>query len=131
MDLSHIPDTAIRGDVLVKTTLLMMKHIDDRDLPRFLFGTLFPMLWDYSRSKTGLEYLETLLYYLFKASPNLEKDAFIEEFHKLPNPELLEEVVMPTMAQQWIDEVFERGIEKGRLAERILTAQSLEELFRL
>ncbi|MBF0353417.1 MAG: DUF4351 domain-containing protein, partial [SAR324 cluster bacterium] len=129
--------------------------------------TLFPMLWDYSRSKTGLEYLETLLYYLFKASPNLEKDAFIEEFHKLPNPELLEEVVMPTMAQQWIDEGFEKGIEKGiekglrrtvekqllikfreipaiylsqlstlsfaqleTLAERILTAQSLEELFR-
>ncbi|MBF0351990.1 MAG: DUF4351 domain-containing protein [SAR324 cluster bacterium] len=74
---------------------------------------------------------------------------------------------MPTMAQQWIDEGFEKGIEKGRvegfrslvekqlrikfreipasyltqlstlsflqletLAERVLTAQSLEELFR-
>ncbi|MBF0239427.1 MAG: Rpn family recombination-promoting nuclease/putative transposase, partial [SAR324 cluster bacterium] len=170
LDLSHLPDTAIRGDVLVKTAMLMMKHIDDPDLPRLLFGTLFPMLWEFSRSKTGLEYLETLLYYLAKAAPNLEKESFMAEFHKLPNPEILEEIIMPTLAQQWIDEGKAEGKIEGKaegkiegllsvtrkllkvkfrdipseyisrlesmtipqletLAEKILTAQTLAELF--
>ncbi|MBF0352905.1 MAG: DUF4351 domain-containing protein [SAR324 cluster bacterium] len=97
----------------------MMKHIDDPDLPRLLFGTLFPMLWEFSRSKTGLEYLETLLYYLAKAAPNLEKESFMEEFHKLPNPEILEEIIMPTLAQQWIDEGKAEGKIEGKAEGKI------------
>ena len=53
---------------------LVMKHVDDPNLTPFLFETLFPMVEDLLDTKTGLEALETLLYYISKTSDRLNKD---------------------------------------------------------
>jgi len=36
------------------------------------------------KSKTGLEYIESMLYYLSETSENLEKDRVIRFFNELP-----------------------------------------------
>lgn len=65
------------------------------------------------QSKTGLEFIESMLYYLSETSENLEKEEVIRFFNELPLDNSKKEVIM-TLAEQWKQE----GIQKGRAEEQ-------------
>ena len=78
MDLSHLSDDEIQGRLLVKLSLLIMKHIDSGQIKELFKTRIFGLLFELSKTKTGLEHIETLLYYLFEAAEHLEKDEAVK-----------------------------------------------------
>lgn len=161
MDLSKLSDEEIKGQLLLRVALLIMKHIDAPNLEEYLIQTILPLLNEFSQKETGLEYLETVLYYLFQGNPHLDKEAVIPQIQEHLNSEKAQEVVM-TIAEQLRQEGLQQGIQQeafqmvakllekkfGKLAEsyqsslsrlsvpeletlaeRTLSASSLEELF--
>ena len=71
LDLKNLNEQELKGEVLLQLSLLMMKHIDDPQIHDFFFDALFPLFQELEQTKTGLEVLETLLYYLSKANDHL------------------------------------------------------------
>jgi len=63
-DLSRYSDEDIKGTVLSKTVLLLLKHIFDADIADKLPGIL-SLLRELMDKSTGLQYLETIIRYLF------------------------------------------------------------------
>ncbi len=112
MDLSHLSDEAIQGELLVRVCLLIMKNIDIISGEELVDKGVFDLLEDLLKEKTGLEYLETILYYLFEAGQNLDKEEVVRLIQELPEKSQLQEVMM-TLAEQWREEGEERGIQKG------------------
>ena len=65
-DLTGLADTDIRGAVLLRITLWIMKHIADAQLAERL-PEIIRLLRELSEQQTLLDYLETLLRYLATA----------------------------------------------------------------
>ena len=112
VDLSHLSDDEIQGKLLVKLSLLIMKHIDAGDIDHLLNSRVLELLFELSRSKSGLEHIETLLYYLSETSEHIQPEEVIVKLKELPETEEIQEVVM-TLAEKWREEGEQRGIEKG------------------
>ncbi len=66
-DLSQYPDDEIKGTVLSRAVMLLLKHISDPDLVQKLPG-IFLLMRDLLRQDTGLRYIETILRYLYSAA---------------------------------------------------------------
>ncbi len=114
IDLSHLEDDQIKGELILQIGLLTMKHIDNPLLTDFLFKKLTPMFFALDEKKTGLEYLETILYYLSQGSDKLDKDYVIQNLKNYSGPKTFKEVFM-TLAEQWTQEGILKGIEEGML----------------
>ena len=113
LDLSHLTDKAIRGTLLMRVGMLVMKHIDSPDITEYLFENLLPLFDELSRkNKTGIEYLESAMYYLFKAGKHLDKETVIKQFQALPDNTKTKEITM-TVAEQLIQEGMQQGIQQG------------------
>ena len=126
LDLSHLSDEAIKGEIIVQIALLVMKHIDSSEITELLFEKLMPLIQELEQKETGLEYLETILYYLSKASPHLNKEQVIQKLQEQPESEsnTMQEIIM-TLAEQWIQEGQEKGRQEGQEEEREATALRL------
>ena len=72
-DISHLSDEEIKGAVVLRATLLIMKYIFRPDIGEHL-EKIFGLLSDLTLKQTGLEYLETLLRYLVNATESIKKD---------------------------------------------------------
>ena len=112
MDLSHLSDDQIQGELLVKASLLVMKHVDANRVEDVLNKRTLELFQELLQEKTGLEHIETILYYLFTVGRKLDKEKVVHMIQKLPEKPELKEVVM-TLAEQWKAEGLEKGIEKG------------------
>jgi hypothetical protein len=112
MDLSHLSDDQIQGELLVKASLLVMKHVDANRVEEVLNKHTLKLFQELLQEKTGLEHIETILYYLFTVGRELDKEKVVHMIQKLPEKPELKEVVM-TLAEQWKAEGIEKGIEKG------------------
>ncbi len=112
MDLSHLSDEEVQGKLLVRVCLLIMKHIDIKSGEELVRKGVLDLLEELLKEKTGLEHIETILYYLFKAGKNLDKEEIVCLIQELPEQPQLQEVMM-TLAEQWKQEGEERGIQKG------------------
>jgi len=66
-DLTRYRDEDIKGEALLRTTLLILKYIFSEDLKEQLPGIL-GFLRDFSEKRTGVEFIETLLKYLLTAA---------------------------------------------------------------
>ncbi len=66
-DLSQYTDSEIKGDVMTKITLLILKHAFDNNLLEKLPG-IMGLLKELSNKETGLEYCQTLFTYMFNLS---------------------------------------------------------------
>jgi len=66
-DLSRYSDDEIKGTVLSRAVMLLLKHISDPDLVQKLPG-IFLLMRDLLRQDTGMRYLETILRYLYSAA---------------------------------------------------------------
>jgi len=127
IDLSHLSDEDIKGEVYVRLVLLVMKHIDSPELIEFLFNTLLPLVVKIEQQETGLEVLETILYYIGQAGAHLNKEEVIQRFEQLPNTSKPEKF-MATLAEQWRQEGRQEGLEKGELIGEIRLTQKLLKL---
>ena len=124
-DLSNVTDEEIKGEGFVQLALQIMKYVDSPDVMHLL-ENLLPLLMELFKSKTGLEYIESMLYYLSETSENLEKDKVIRFFNELPLDKSKKEIIM-TLAEQWkqegkqegIQEGIQKGIQKGRAEEKL------------
>ncbi len=118
-DLTGLADTDIRGAVLLRVTLWIMKPIADAQLAERL-PKIVRLLRELSEKRTLLDYLETLLRYLTTATDTLsERDIGQALNEVLP---LLEEKFMPTLAEKWL----EQGRQEARAEIATLTEKWLE-----
>jgi predicted transposase/invertase (TIGR01784 family) len=109
-DFSPFSDQEIRGRVLLRATLMLMKHVFDPDvhdkLPKIL-----KLILDVSETRSGLRAVETMLRYLFNEVPDLtvEKAKNMAEQHCGKEKK---EVVM-TVAEQLRKEGIDIGERRG------------------
>lgn len=100
-DLSRLDAADIQGNALLRATLLTMKYIADPQLADLL-PEIFGLLAVFGEQRTVLGYLETLLRYLATAATTLRPvDVRRALTQVLPT---LEERIMPTMAETWLEE---------------------------
>ncbi|MEW6219462.1 MAG: Rpn family recombination-promoting nuclease/putative transposase [Thermodesulfobacteriota bacterium] len=110
IDLARWPDEDLKGEVLLRSFLLVTKHIFAEDLGERLPDILV-LLRDLARSKTGLQYVETLLRYVAAGAPQVEEKAFQTAIETA----LAEGgIAMPTLAGRWEQRGLERGLEQGQ-----------------
>jgi predicted transposase/invertase (TIGR01784 family) len=113
-DLSRYSDADIRGEVILRVGLLLLKYMVRDDLRQHV-SQIFGLLRQLSQRETGLEYLETVLRYVAGGTEQLTE----EELRQVVQEVLAEgERLMPTIAEQWIEqgrqEGLEQGLERGR-----------------
>jgi len=124
-DISHLTDEEIKGAVVLKATLLTMKYVFRPDLGKQL-QKIFSLFKDLTLKETGLEYLETLLRYLVNATDAIKKDDIARAIQGIPEGDK----IMPSIAEEWKKEGFEKGIQQGLLgASREMLLKALEEKF--
>lgn len=109
-DLSHLEDAELRGEVLLRVALLVMKYIFRQELGDRLPGIL-SLARELSRQATGLRYLETVLRYVSQGTDRLSRED-LRRAVEVSFSEKGDEVVA-TLAEQWIEEGVQKGIQKG------------------
>ena len=109
-DLSEYDDDQIKGEVMLRVALLLMKYIFSDELAERLPGIL-GLLRDLASRNTGLEFLETIILYLAKGTNKLTERKLGEALQKaLPD---LGGDAMTTLAEKWFQEGEKKGEEKG------------------
>ena len=109
-DLSRYSDDELRGGVMLHAALLTMKYIFRDELHDRLPGIL-ALTAELLDRETGLQYVETLLRYLTAGTDQLGAQELMQAVARA----LPEEggTLMPTIAEQWIEEGIRRGREEG------------------
>nr|WP_319491474.1 Rpn family recombination-promoting nuclease/putative transposase [uncultured Desulfobacter sp.] len=109
-DLSQYTDDQIRGTIMARVTMLLLKHIFESDVADKLPG-IFMLLKELSEQETGLQYFESLIKYVFS---NVE-EITTEKFHTLVSNALSEEQggIIMTLAEQLRKEGHAQGLEQG------------------
>ncbi len=111
-DLSQYTDDQIKGTIMARVTMLLLKHIFEPDVADRL-PNIFMLLKDLSEQETGLQYFESLIKYIFS---NVE-DITTEKFHTLVSNTLSEEKggIIMTLAEQLENRGLQKGLEQGLL----------------
>ena len=109
-DLSRLEDSQLKGEILLRVGLLMLKYIFTDELPKRL-PEIFSLLNQLAEKQRGIEYLETLLRYAASGSDKLNPTD-IEKAITVTFQEGGE--LMQTLAQQWIEEGKQEGKIEGR-----------------
>ena len=118
-DISHIPDDRIKGEILLRVHFLLFKYIFRPDLFEKLHEIL-GILVKLSDKSRATEYLEVLLRYLVASVDSKKTEVLKKEIEKTINAG---ESIMPTIAEKWVQEGIEKGIEKGKIeaAEKMIS----------
>ncbi len=106
-DLSRYSDDEIKGTVILKAGMLLMKYIFSDGLAERL-PEIFGLLRELSVRRTGLEFLQTVMVYLSRGTDRINK----EELEKAVLSAFPETggTLMATVAEQW----FQEGKTEGR-----------------
>lgn len=109
-DLSRYSDNEIKGTIMARVAMLLLKHIFDGDLPDKL-PEIFSLLKDLSEQETGLQYFESLIKYLFS---NVE-DITPEQIRSIVSNTLSEEKgdFIMTLAEQLENKGLQKGLKQG------------------
>ncbi len=110
-DLTRYSDEEIRGAVLSRVVLMLFKHIFDPDIAASL-PRIFELLGELLDSRTGLQYLEVILRYLFNTVENITPN----ELKRMAEKSLTSEkggVDMATIAEQIKAEGYKLGKQQG------------------
>ncbi|NLK53055.1 MAG: Rpn family recombination-promoting nuclease/putative transposase [Syntrophomonadaceae bacterium] len=114
-DLSRFTDEEIKGAVITRITVMIMRDIQRKGISAIWEIVLeaVALLQELEDKETGLEYFEILMRYVFSARPDFTKDDLYELVKKIETtyPEGSEKVM--TLAQAFREEGMERGIEVG------------------
>jgi len=109
-DLTAYSDEEIQGEVILRTGLLLMKHIFRDDLEERL-PEILVLLRDLAEQKTGLEYLETMLRYVAQGTDRVSEKGL----RKAVETALAAEGgrTMRTLAEKWLEQGREQGLKQG------------------
>ena len=115
-DASQYSDEEIKGHVVLRMALLLLKYIFREDL-RDRAPEILGLLRELSGKRSGLEYIETVLRYLISAAP--EGNISYEEIKRAVDEALSyqgsEQMRMSTVADSLIEEGMQQGRQQGRL----------------
>ncbi len=111
-DLTRLTDQQIRGTVMARVVLLLLKHIADPDLLDRLPGIL-ALMQDLMEKETGLQYFETVLRYLFSTMDQVSAET-IKEIAEKAISEKAGEYIM-TLAEKLRKEGEIRGKIEGKI----------------
>lgn len=109
-DLSRHNSETIKGEVMTQIALRLFRTIFDPTLAHQL-PDILTLFWRLANQETALQYLETVLRYLSVTAERLtaeELQTIVTDVLKQQGDEL-----MPTIAQQWLEEGRQQGLEKG------------------
>jgi predicted transposase/invertase (TIGR01784 family) len=111
-DLSQYSDEEIKGQVqavILQMSLLLLKYSQRPDVEERLVD-IFRLLGQLSEQETALEYLETALRYIVGSTDKVSAEALGQIVQGI-----LQEgaAVMPTIAEQWLEQGREQGLELG------------------
>jgi predicted transposase YdaD len=76
-DLTRFMDDEIKGTVMARVAMLLFKHVFDPDLQEKL-PNIFSLMKTLMEKETGLQYLETVLRYLFNTMDDISAEAIKE-----------------------------------------------------
>ncbi len=109
-DLSQYTDDQIKGTIMARVTMLLLKHIFDQDCSDRL-PDIFSLLKDLSEKETGLQYFESLIKYVFS---NVE-DITVEKIKSIVTDTLSEDKggMIMTLAEKLRNEGLQKGLEQG------------------
>jgi predicted transposase/invertase (TIGR01784 family) len=109
-DLTQYSDAEIKGEVILRVALLLLKYIFRDDLAQRL-GEILGLLRALSERQTGLEYLETILRYITGSTDRVSE----AELRRVVI-EVIEQggTLMPTLVEQWLERGRQEGLERGR-----------------
>ncbi len=110
-DLTGYADEDIKGMVVLRVGLLVMKYIFKEELGERL-PEILGLLRELSKKRSGLEYLETVVLYLLSAAESLTRKQIGQAVEKAA-PEKGGEM-MATLAEQWLEEGRLEGERKGK-----------------
>lgn len=116
LDISHIPDEQIKGEVLLRVHFLLQKYIFRPDLFEKIHE-VFDILRALSSKNTAMEYIEVMLRYMTASVDSKRADDFRTEIEKA-----LKDGgdIMPTIAEKWVQEGKEKRDEE--ITERMIKA---------
>jgi predicted transposase/invertase (TIGR01784 family) len=135
IDLSRIPDQLLRDRLELELSLSLLRHIRDENFLDF-FQQMVSLLAELRLRKTGLEYLETILRYVYYSRSEDEWDDLVDLLRQ--SDPVIQEVAMTTIAEHLInkgkaaglEQGIEQGIEEGKLFEaHDVLLEDLEEQF--
>jgi len=109
VDVSHIPDEEIKGEVLLRIMFLVEKYIMSTELHKKL-PEILELFVKLSNNKDGIDYLEVFLRYLFTTVEAADEDIIKNELETILKTG---DEFMPTIAEKWVQQGIERGIERG------------------
>ncbi len=107
-DLSALQDDEIKGEVLGRITLLLLKHIFDPELAEKL-PEILSLLQEVEGKQDSLEILEVLLRYVVKATKRFEEDELKEILEK----SFIEEDVMQDFIDKYVEQGMQQGMQQG------------------
>ncbi len=109
-DLSRYTDDQIKGTIMARVTMLLLKHIFDPDVAGRL-PDIFLLLKELSEQETGLQYFESLIKYVFS---NVE-DITTEDIQSIVSKTLPEDKgdIIMTLAEQLENKGLQKGLQQG------------------
>jgi len=111
VNLTAISDEEIRGEVVTRLFVLVLKHIAEHGLGGHL-DEILTMAAEIMRQPSGLEMVIALLRYIGRSGIKVTKEEVARKLLELLPKE--GGVLMETMAQEWIEEGKQIGFKEGR-----------------
>ncbi|MBL7064195.1 MAG: Rpn family recombination-promoting nuclease/putative transposase [Anaerolineae bacterium] len=110
-DLSAYSDEEIKGEIILRVGLLLLKYIFREDVEEHLPGIL-ALIRELRDQATALEYLETVLRYVALGTDKVTKEG-LQRAVEAAFAGRGGAAMGKTLAEQWIEEGMQRGIQQG------------------
>jgi predicted transposase/invertase (TIGR01784 family) len=120
-DISHKTDDEIRGAVLSRAVLMLLGAIQKADFAKKL-PEIFKLLDELLKQERGLDYIRTILYYITQSTDKIQPEELARMIHQNLSAG---EKIMPTIAEQWIQQGIEQGMERGKIEARLEDARKM------
>lgn len=108
-DLSRYSDEEIKGGIVLRITLLLFKYVQQKDYDARLLGIL-RLLQKLIGKQTGMEYIETILRYVF-ATVNMPANELKEIVEEALSVE--QGGIIMTLAERCIQQGIQKGVERS------------------
>jgi hypothetical protein len=112
IDLSKVPDQLLMERLEIELSLSLFRHIRDEGFLDF-FRRIIGLLAELRSRKTGLEYIETILRYVYYVRSEDEWDGVVDLLRQA-DP-VIQEVAMRTIAQHLMEQGEARGEARGEI----------------
>ncbi len=114
-DLLEYMDEEIKGQVINRIVMTIMRDIQKRDIESLLKSTFKAAMYlrELEDHQTGIGYFEALMRYLFSTRADLTRDDFHESVKKIATVYPGESELAMTIAEMFREEGMEKGMEVG------------------